>query len=125
MRDMRSIASSVFLERKANVFEQRHRAEQRAVLIHDPELAQDFEPRFALGIPDIVAVEQYSSRKRPIKADHVLQERAFSASRSAQDRKDLAAMHDEIDILHEDLFAKAGVEALDADNRFAAHQIFK
>ena len=60
----------VLLERQPHVLGERHRAEQRARLVHDADLAQDRAPRVAFGGDDVVAVDRYTVRsaagRRPI-----------------------------------------------------------
>ncbi len=48
----------VFLQRQAHVLEQRHRAEQRARLVHDADLAQDRRARVPFRRGDVVAIDE-------------------------------------------------------------------
>src|SRR5438045_3059763 len=107
----------VFLERQTDIFEQRHRAEQRARLVHDADLAQYLVERRVVRRHDVVTVDHDTSRLRRIEADHVLQQRALAASRAAENDEDLAASHLEAHVVEQDEIAVAGGQAFDMNNR--------
>jgi hypothetical protein len=114
----------VFLERQPDVFEQRHRAEQCARLIHDAEAAHDFAPLVLARRREIAAVDQHAARERRIEADHVLQQRALAGAGPAEDHEHFAFVHFEVEIAQDDRLVVAGGEVLDPNDGFGAvHQI--
>src|SRR5438552_3178108 len=113
----RQIKRRVFLERQADILEQRHRTEQRTTLVHHADLGQDCTARCALRADDILAVDQDLARHRLIEPDHVLQERALAAARGTENDEHLAAIDGEIHVLEQNVAVVAGDQTLDADDR--------
>ena len=75
----------------------------------------------AFGGDDVVAVDENAPGHRLVEADHVLEQRALAAARTAKDDEDLAAIDGEVDVVHQHLAVVAGGEVLDADDRIGGH----
>src|SRR5450755_3932365 len=111
----------VFLERQADVFQQRHRAKQRTALVCDADFLEDRAARVALRGDDIVAVDVDRSGHRFVEPDHVLHERALATARAAEDDEYLTPVDGEVDVAHQHVAVVAGGKMLDADDRIGGH----
>jgi hypothetical protein len=110
------------VEGQAHVFQNRHGPEERAALVHDPELPEQAEAVFALGRHDVLAADENPARGGPVEADDVLQERALAAPGAAQDDEHLPLAHVEAHVPLDHLVAVGDRHVLDGDHhRLCAH----
>src|SRR5690606_34858986 len=96
------------------IFEHRQVREQRAVLEHDAH-ARFTLLGFVYGKSDI-------ARRRWLKSDDLAQQHGFAASRRADDAKDFAAAHIEIETVMDGLRSEARHQAAHANGDLSAHQ---
>ena len=80
----------VLAQREADVVEQVHRAEQRAVLEQDAELLAHLEQVVVGHVRDRLAVDEHVAVVGVEQADHVLDAHGLAGARRAEDHRDLA-----------------------------------
>jgi hypothetical protein len=115
--DQGVIELGVLAQGQADIFSHRKRAEQAAMLEHHtPALAQLERAVFA-EILQVDAEHADRARVRALQQDHLAQQRRFAGTAAADQRKNLAAAHFEIQGGMHHMVAEARRYLADLDHR--------
>jgi len=109
--------AGVLLQRQRDVFRDGHRAEQRAALIGDAEVAHDLKLFRIGGGDDAAPFDADVPFLRFVKPDDVLEQRTLAAAGAAEDAEHLARLHVEVQILLEHIRAVADGQIFDFNFR--------
>ncbi len=108
-----------FLERHLDILCDRQRAEQGAVLKQDSPAFFDVAPRGIVHRQEVAAEHLDPAGRRPVEPDDRPQQDRFPTSRPANDAKNLAAEHVEVEAVMDNFGAEPVDEAAHADDGFA------
>src|SRR6266508_3501247 len=104
-------------QRKGDIFEQRHRSEKGAALVHHTKLFEDLTVRLAVCRRNVFTVNQDSARCGFVKTDHMFEQCALATAGTTENGKHFAGIDFKIYAFENDLLVVGRREVLYLDDR--------
>ena len=105
------------MERQRHVLGERKSAPERAILEQHADTPQHAFSRGIVMDVERLAVEENRTRRGPLEADEMFQQRALAATASAHEHEHLSSRNGEVDVAHDHTLAVPHGEASDFNGR--------